>query len=234
MVTGMNEIVRLEFSNGMELRCTAGHRIFTANRGYVTAGELTEADDVRILNHASPATQAPWSLPVSAIAERYANGHRRVARGVSLPAKWSEELGHYVGWLVGDGAISGDMVSTVYGNADDRADVMPGHQALLTEINDGFVPKPSVQSNGTIQLRASRRAFAEQLRALGVSDKRAGEKVVPWSVYQAPTEVVTAFLRGLFDADGCVYNGKNSRYVGLGSASKPLLQGVQRLPRWDI
>jgi ribonucleoside-diphosphate reductase alpha chain len=29
MVTGLNEIVKLEFSNGMELRCTAGHRIFT-------------------------------------------------------------------------------------------------------------------------------------------------------------------------------------------------------------
>ena len=41
MITGRNPIVRLRFSNGMELRCTPGHRIFTTNRGYVEAGELT-------------------------------------------------------------------------------------------------------------------------------------------------------------------------------------------------
>src|SRR5690349_13293365 len=33
MITGTNEIVRLRFSNGMQLRCTPGHRIFTLNRG---------------------------------------------------------------------------------------------------------------------------------------------------------------------------------------------------------
>ena len=38
MITGYNEIVRLRFDNGAELRCTPGHRIFTTNRGYVEAG----------------------------------------------------------------------------------------------------------------------------------------------------------------------------------------------------
>ena len=37
MITGWNEIVKLRFSNGMELRCTPNHRIFTVNRGYVEA-----------------------------------------------------------------------------------------------------------------------------------------------------------------------------------------------------
>ena len=229
MVTGVNEIVRLEFSNGMELRCTAGHRIFTANRGYVTAQELTADDQVRILNLPSPATQASWALPVSADPAKLATGNRRVNTRLSLPEKWSEEFGHYLGWLVGDGSISGDVVTTVYGNADDMADIMPTHRLLLTDVNDGNVPKPSQQSNGTMQLRASRRAFAAQVRALGVSDARAADKVVPWSIYEAPTEVVSSFLRGLFDADGRVYDGTKSRYVGLGSASKRLLQGAQRL-----
>jgi ribonucleoside-diphosphate reductase alpha chain len=46
MITGFNEIVKLHFSNGAELRCTPGHKIFTTNRGYVPASDLTEADDV--------------------------------------------------------------------------------------------------------------------------------------------------------------------------------------------
>ena len=225
MITGHNEIVRLEFSNGMELRCTAGHRIFTANRGYVTAGELTDADDVQLLNHASPASHASWELPATALHST----DPRVSRSLNLPEKWTAELGHYMGWLVGDGCISGNVVSTVYGSATERADLLPTHRLLLADVNGGRVPTPSVQSNGTVQLRASRSGFADMLRQLGVSDDKSSAKTVPWAINEAPTEVAAAFLRGLFDADGCVYDGTKSRYVGLGSASKPLLQGVQRL-----
>src|SRR5207245_436279 len=90
-------------------------------------------------------------------------------------------------------------------------------------------PKPSVQANGTMQLRQSRRVIARFLEALGVSDAKAGEKIVPWTIEQAPSDSMAAFLRGLFDADGCVYDGQKSRYIGLGSSSRRLLQGVQRL-----
>jgi ribonucleoside-diphosphate reductase alpha chain len=41
--------------------------------------------------------------------------------------------------------------------------------------------------------------------------------------------MVAAFLRGLFDADGCVVSSGKNRYVGLGSSSPELLSGVQRL-----
>src|SRR5262249_43751035 len=41
MVTGRNEVLELRFSDGSRLRCTPGHRIWTANRGWVRAEELT-------------------------------------------------------------------------------------------------------------------------------------------------------------------------------------------------
>ncbi len=50
MITGRNPIQRLRFSNGSELRCTPGHAIFTANRGWVAANELTDDDDVRTVD----------------------------------------------------------------------------------------------------------------------------------------------------------------------------------------
>ena len=42
MRNGVKPIVRLRFANGGELRCTPNHRIWTLNRGYVRAEELTE------------------------------------------------------------------------------------------------------------------------------------------------------------------------------------------------
>ena len=63
MITGFNDIVRLRFDNGMELRCTPGHRIFTANRGYVEAKDLTPDDEVKVLDVPAPAVNAELGLP---------------------------------------------------------------------------------------------------------------------------------------------------------------------------
>ncbi|MGH9246937.1 MAG: LAGLIDADG family homing endonuclease [Acidimicrobiales bacterium] len=228
MITGRNEIVRLTFSNGMELRCTPKHKIFTRNRGHVPADELTPDDDIKVLDLDAPALAADGRLPVSTdVAAYMVKGDW--SRSIVLPEKWTPEFAHYLGWLVGDGCISGDVVTTVYGGRDEQDHILPRHRALIADMNGGRLPTPSPQPNGTAQLRQTRRVIARFLEALGIAPSRAPDKQVPWSVNEAPTEIVATFLQGLFDADGCVHDGKKYRYVGLGSASKPLLQGVQRL-----
>jgi ribonucleotide reductase alpha subunit len=226
MVTGTNEILELRFSDGSRLRCTPGHRVWTANRGWVHAEELT-ADDrvVRSLQYA-PRTASDWRIPAGALAAAAAAPARKVT---TLPEKWDEELGYYLGWLVGDGCVTDQGAVTVYGTEDDRAEAMERHAEFLARIT-GFRAKPSVQANGTRQLRVTRDAFVAFVRALGVSSDRAAAKHVPESIFEAPEEIMLEFLRGLFDADGCVVSSDNgTRYVGLGSRSEELLIGVQEL-----
>jgi ribonucleotide reductase alpha subunit len=226
LVTGVNEIVELRFSDGSRLRCTPGHRIWTANRGWVHAEEL-QADDrvVRSLQYA-PRSSASAKIPQSALNAGNAAGARSVAH---LPEKWDEAFGHYLGWLVGDGRVTGQNAVTVYGTEDDRADAMSLHAELLERIT-GFSAKPSVQANGTRQLRVTRDAFVAFVRALGVSSGRAPDKKVPEAIFEAPEEALIGFLRGLFDADGCIVSLQNgTRYVGLGCRSEELLLGVQEL-----
>jgi ribonucleoside-diphosphate reductase alpha chain len=95
----------------------------------------------------------------------------------------------------------------------------------------GFSAKPSLQGNGTMQLRSGNGKVRGFLAALGVTQERSPAKVVPAAVFEAPEEALVSFLSGLFDADGCVVNGvaKGTRYVGLGSRSEELLLGVQEL-----
>src|SRR5437868_10880637 len=71
MITGLNEIVKLRFDNGMEVRCTPGHKLFTVNRGYVDAAELTADDEVKTLDLPAPAVSADLRLPVSNDAREY-------------------------------------------------------------------------------------------------------------------------------------------------------------------
>ena len=229
MITGKNPVQRLRFSNGMELRCTPTHRVFTLNRGYVEAQELCADDRVRSLDLAAPAPSADWAIPVASDWDEYrSKGDRDMP--LHLPEVWSDEFAHYVGWLVGDGSTSGVSTVTIYGSADDRAEILPLHQTLLETVNDGRPIKLSEQENGTVQLRLSRRPLKKYVEALGVKSVTGEHKTVPWSIEQAPAEIVAAFLRGLFDADGCaVSNPSKGSYVGLGSISIELLRGVQRL-----
>src|SRR6266496_2977700 len=228
MVTGTNPIVRLTFSNGSQIRCTPNHRFWTANRGWVAAEDLEPTDEIRLLDQETPATAADRRLPVPTDVAAYA-GKGDHSAPMILPEKWDPEFAHLLGWLVGDGSFSGNVISAIYGSAEDREAILPGHQGLFTQLNGGRGPKISVQANGTVQLRLSRRALASFFEALGLKRVKAAEKDVPWSILQAPTDIVGAFLRGLFDADGTVVNGATTRYVGLASRSKSLLKSVQTL-----
>src|ERR1017187_9579162 len=226
LVTGTNEIVELRLSDGSRLRCTPGHRIWTANRGWVHANKLT-ADDrvVRSLTYAARGSADP-RIPAGALAAAAGVRSRKV---LDLPTKWDEELGHYLGWLVGDGCVTDQNAVTVYGSDDDRSEAMSRHRELLASIT-GFDAKPSVQANGTLQLRVTRNAFIAFTRALGVSSGRAPAKRAPDAIFEAPEDALRGFLQGLFDADGCVVDSENgTRYVGLGSRSEELLLGVQEL-----
>ncbi len=227
MITGYNDIVKLRLDNGVELRCTPSHKIFTANRGYVEARKLVFDDEVKLLDLEAPAVEADLGLPVSSDPEDYwTNGDH--ALPLRFPDMWSEEFAHYLGWLVGDGSTSGTTVASIYGSQEDRDEILPRHAELLDWVNCERPIKLSEQANGTAQLRLARRAFKQFIEALGVKSVKGPEKTVPWSIEQAPAEMVAAFLRGLYDADGCVVDS-SQRYVGLGSSSPDLLKGVQTL-----
>ena len=91
MITGYNDIVRLRFDNGVDLRCTPSHKIFTANRGYVEARKLVHDDEVKLLNLEAPAVNADPGLPISSDpAEYWSKGDH--ALPLRFPDMWSEEV----------------------------------------------------------------------------------------------------------------------------------------------
>ncbi|MBO3732462.1 vitamin B12-dependent ribonucleotide reductase [Glycomyces niveus] len=224
MVTGTNEIVELRFSDGSRLRCTPNHRVWTQNRSWVHAEELQPEDQVVRSNQYAPRSAATTQLPEAAVAVA-----ERADSALHLPRKWDDEadLAYFTGWLVGDGCVTDEGVVTVYGTEAEQRELLPRHQRLLERLT-GHMSKPSVQPNGTHQLRSKRAGMSEFFKALGLSSGRAAEKVFPSSMLEADEETLTAFLQGLFDADGCVVELPNgTRYVGLGSKSEELLLGVQ-------
>ncbi|MEU1901754.1 vitamin B12-dependent ribonucleotide reductase [Nocardiopsis dassonvillei] len=231
MVTGTNEILELRFSDGSLLRCTPNHRLWTENRGWVHAEKLLSDDRVVRSFQYAPRSNPALRIPRAALEAVRTVAALPSVRPLYLPEKWDEDpdLAHYLGWLVGDGSVGDQAVVTVYGTAEEQQNVLPRHQALIERLT-GHRSKPSLQPNGTQQLRITRRTMVEFVRALGLG-ARAEDKSVPPSLFEAPEETVLEFLRGLFDADGCAVDQKanGTRYIGLGSRSDQLLRDVQEL-----
>ncbi len=185
MITGFNDIVRLRLDNGIELRCTPSHKIFTTNRGYVEARQLAFSDEVKLLNLEAPAVEADLGLPVSSDPDDYwTKGDH--AQPLRFPETWSEEFAHYLGWLVGDGSTSGSTVASIYGSQEDGTRSCLGTPSCST--GSTVSGRSSCPSRPTARRSsgwpaAPSRSFIE---ALGVKSVKGPEKTVPWSIERAP------------------------------------------------
>ncbi|MCO5315779.1 MAG: hypothetical protein M9938_06420 [Solirubrobacterales bacterium] len=231
MKNGIKPILNLTFTNGATLRCTENHRLWTLNRGYVAAGELTDSDRVMLNDSATAATEAKLELPAKTEArvKSFSRGGSVVDH--ALPTHWSPDLAELTGHLIGDGSLTEAQTNWTYGG-DDLADGMADrHEQVLTDLFGG-VSRQEME-NGTEQLRVGSEAVRNLFKELGVSSARSHGKRVPESIFSAPAEIQATFLAGLYGADGCVSRveagGKANRYVGLGSRSEAMLKDVQKM-----
>src|ERR1035437_194128 len=66
MTTGYHEVLKLTFSNGMNVRCTPNHRFWTDNKGYVRADELESMDKIVTVIQDSKSLLSYSKIPVNA------------------------------------------------------------------------------------------------------------------------------------------------------------------------
>ena len=138
MRTGVRPIVRLRLSGGRSIRCTPNHRLWTLNRGWVRAEDLTSLDRLMLNDSPTPAVDASWELPikVEALAKSFSRGGTVVHN--QLPERWSEGLGELLGHLVGDGWLTDAQTGWVYGGDDMEDGLAASHEGLLRELFGGI------------------------------------------------------------------------------------------------
>jgi len=119
--SGERETVTVRTAAGFELTCTPDHRLMT-DRGWVPAGALRVGAD-RVWIQSDPgAFGGDATLPVAVPSEFIGRNGRRYRH--ALPQRWSADLGHVLGWLVGDGWLrtaAYPRVGFVFGPDDDAA-----------------------------------------------------------------------------------------------------------------
>jgi phosphate starvation-inducible protein PhoH len=148
-----------------------------------------------------------------------------------------EEFAYFMGALTGDGCLTFKN-RVVLSSADDPVlDCFYGIAARLglhVFKNGGDRPYDRIIASSQLY---------QLLLHLGMSSGPASEKHVPHAILRAPRQIVSAYLRGLFDADGTV--SRRDGHAILYSVSKRLIDEVQVLllnfgilsrkcPKWTL
>src|SRR5439155_7254865 len=214
---GRSRTRRITTRLGFEIEVTPEHPLLrltaTGSVTWQRADELRPGDHVAIQRG-----QGVFGRETAINFEYRPNGHQDHAKPIKIDTL-DEDLAYLLGLLTGDGCLS-FANRVILSSADE-------------EILDCFSRVASrfglhVFSNGSgrpyDRLIASAHLY-QLLLHLGMSNGRAADKRVPTAVLRAPREIVSAFLRGLFDTDGTV--NRRDGYPVLYSVSKTLIDQVQ-------
>jgi len=174
----------------------------------------------RKVRQAEAITQAIHSLNVPLTNRGRIQSHRRSLR---LPPYLDERLAYLMGYFIGDGHFTKSGIGFTTGD-DEQAERIA---LLLQDI--GCTPRIKLdisENSRRWRITAHSRNLMDLFVALGIPRSvKARTKQIPSVILKSPEPVVSAFLRGYYDADG--YAGPSG--VILSSASEAMIKTVQIL-----
>jgi intein/homing endonuclease len=219
---GIKPTFTLRTKSGYSITGTGNHRIkVLGSSGQVEwryLGDVQPGLDFAALNRNTDL----WATEYLDVRNHHNTDGRKK---VSLPTTLDETLGNFMGYLVGDGHWND-------GHSTPMTVEHPETWEYATKLFQQLFGKSRVsmdkrtKNTGKLEYCSVKvRRFLDSLGwKLGTARD---QKMVPWSILRSPKTVVCAFLRGLFETDGCAEKG--GKCLTFSSASFRLAHEVQTL-----
>jgi intein/homing endonuclease len=150
--------------------------------------------------------------------ERFCQKYVRPKGDAKLPGTLGEELAQILGYFTGDGNFDKNRIA--FSESDKQ---LAEHYAA--KVNEVFGVKPVIKfrkNKNYYQTKVCSKAVESFMREI-TGPRNALRARIPENVLCSPDSVLAAFLRGLFDAEGCISGGR----FGLGVQSRVLASQVQ-------
>ncbi len=204
--TGRKPVYLLETKSGYEIKVTADHQVFTVNRGFVQACELTKDDHLLLPAHAVGAIEDADDQAFYQMVGVYlgdgCGGELSSTRGIQLTMSREEELPlleHFAEYVA-------EYERTTH------CDVPASVQ--ITKTSGKYV--------------ITNTRVVEKFQQIVDVTTKSHEKYISSEMFQLPLGAQKYVLQGLFTADGTVASyGEKSQYVALDSTSLQLIKDVQ-------
>jgi phosphate starvation-inducible protein PhoH len=232
---GISPTKRIRARFGYEIEVTLEHPLLRLTQDGTM--EWTRADELRVGDFV--AIQRGQNLFGSDSKIRFdyeRNTWRDHAKPVHLD-ELDDEFAYFMGILTGDGCLTFRNRVILSSSDEPMLDSFYRTAARLglhVFNNGGGRPYDRIIASSQLY---------QLLAHLGMSARPAAEKCIPRSILRAPRQIVAAYLRGLFDADGTV--SRRDGYPILYSVSKRLIDEVQTMllnfgilarkrPKWTL
>ena len=222
---GICQFYKLSTNRGYQIEATAEHPLWVINKdgsqGWKAASLIKKGDYVAI-------SRGPALLGNKIDISNFKPSNiKAYHRKISFPSKMTPQLAQFLGLLTADGGLSIErkgLHRVTYTQADPH--LIRLYKKSLKELFEitRFIQKRSGSNpkNKAFDVVIGSKHLKEFLAYLGMDSCRSPQKEMPRAIREAPKEIVTAYLRALFDNDG--YVGENS--VELCISSKKLVSQV--------
>ncbi|MCR4369185.1 MAG: vitamin B12-dependent ribonucleotide reductase [archaeon] len=201
--TGTKPVYMLETNSGYEIKLTADHRVYTDNRGFVAACELTKDDFVCLPSKETGEIREPQD----------------------------KDFFRLIGIYLGDGCGSGGKIQLTMSKHDEKAvmqkiaDYCSKEFEKKTHKNSGTM---LLETQTTSKINIVMESGLKKVSPFVDFTQKSHEKKVSEKIFGLSLGEQKYVLQGLFTADGTVANyGEKSQYVSLDLTSLELLKGVQ-------
>jgi len=232
---GQKDLYEVTTKRGYKVRVTLDHKMGVLRNGTLSTiplRELAEGDEILLLlgkaqqNVASP-------VPLKASVYNRSKMSTTLNEQVTLPTHLTPELAYLLGFFYGDGSVIQGKKVTWQDNKgismtveNTRPEIM---ERLVSSVRTLFGLEPTVApgDGACMTMRVYSRILIEWLQENGLLKQKTAQVRVPTSIFQSPAEVVSAFIGGFFDADGCDRGSKGG--YGIDSVSREMLEDLQLL-----
>ncbi len=144
------------------------------------------------------------------------------SKNITIPTEVNEDLAYLMGMYISEGSYVGRGLCITNTNI-----VLMNRLSTIIKNLFGLDVEPKERNTdvGKYDIFVYSTAIVDMFEQLGIPMvSKSGDKDIPWSILQSPKSVVSSFIAGLFDGDGCVYyNGKSMRSCIFTSKSYKLI-----------
>ncbi|MBI2105711.1 helix-turn-helix domain-containing protein [Candidatus Woesearchaeota archaeon] len=160
--------------------------------------------------------------------DKYCEPHSFKGKSLKLPLILDEKLAQFLGYFLGDGNSEKDRVTL----SEQNKQVALFYKDLYEKYFVKDISYKFRESKNYHQLRITSRPLVRLMIYEFPELKKTLDSEIPEKILKSPENIVSAFLRGLFDAEGYVHQ---YRGIGFSVNNKRLAQQILMiLPRFSI
>lgn len=203
------------FTNHNYIEGTPDHKVLVYEDKKLTYKEIKDISIGDLLVVRNGVKKAKEAIKIDKTSIKYLKkrGNNWFDNSINLfPEYMTEDLAEFFGFMIGDGSITYGRIVNLAGGIQD---ILNDRYQSIAEKYSGYKGKRKYRKNGTLQsITFYSKFLGYMLENLGYICGFDKKRIPSW-VFESPIEIKKAFIKGLINADGYIFEDKRKKNANL-------------------